>query len=69
MSYTTIEGLHQILAIIHNKYFVIHTSFFIILHLMSLVMIFNLVFNEHYFNQKKKKEDNKRHVSLKFLLD
>ena len=54
MSYTTIEGLHQILAIFHNKYFVIHTSFFIILHLMSLVMIFNLVFNEHYFKQEKK---------------
>ena len=60
MSYTTIEGLHQILAIIHNKYFVIHTSFFIILHLMSLVTIFNLVFNEHYFKQKKKKNKKKK---------
>ena len=43
MSYSTIEGLHQILAIIHNKYFVIHTSFFTILHFMSLAMIFSLL--------------------------
>jgi len=43
MSYTTIEGLHQILAIINNKDFVIHTSIFMILHFMSLVTIFSLL--------------------------
>ena len=48
ISYTTIEGFHQIRAIIHNKDFVIRTSFFIILHFMSLATISAyLIFNEH----------------------
>ena len=43
VSYTKIEGLHEILGIIHNKDFVIHTSIFIILHFISLAMIFSLL--------------------------
>ena len=47
-SYAVIEALHQILATIHNEIFVIHTTFYIILH-FSL-----LSFSEHHFKQEKK---------------
>ena len=48
LSYAVIEALHQIPATIHNEIFVIHTTFYIILH-FSL-----LSFSEHPFKQEKK---------------
>ena len=43
-------------------------------YFMSLTMMFNLlIFNEYPFKQEndflKKEQNNKRHMSLKFLLD
>ena len=46
LSYAVIEAFHEIPATIHNEIFVIHTTFYIILH-FSL-----LSFSEHTFKQE-----------------
>ena len=75
MIYATIQTLHQI------KYlqpFAMNILLFIFsslsFYFMSLTMMFSLIknFNEHLFKKEKrniKEQNNKRHMSLKFLLD
>ena len=65
MTYVTIETFHQ------TKYlqlFAMNILLFIFYSLsfyfISLIMMLNLIFDEHFF--KKKKTKNKRHMSLKF---
>ena len=43
LSYVAIEAFHQIPATIHNKDFVIHIVFFIIIHFMCLATMFCLL--------------------------
>ena len=48
LSYAVIKALHHIPATIHNEIFVIHTTFYIILHISFLS------FSEHPFKQENK---------------
>ena len=50
--------------------FILHSLSF---YFTGITTVLNLIFNEHIFKKenklKKKEQNNKRHMSLKFLLD
>ena len=72
--YNFFEDLHQIKYLQSSAMKILLSILYSLLsYFMSITTMFSLlIFNEHPFNQEKKlkkEQNNKRHLSSKFLLD